>query len=99
MVTKNTPIDLFYPMNAKGKKAVPKVELNADEELLKLGKRLKELRIQRGYTSYEYFAYEHNISRAQYGRYEQGKDLRYSSLIKVISAFGMTLDEFFAEGF
>lgn len=70
-----------------------------DEVLQKLGKRIKQIRIAKGYSSYEYFAYEHNISRAQYGRYEKGEDLRFSTLAKVIHAFGMTMDEFFSEGF
>lgn len=64
-----------------------------------LAKRIKELRIKKGYSNYEYFAYEHGISRAQYGRYEKGEDLRFSSLMKLIEAFGMTPDEFFSEGF
>lgn len=68
-------------------------------ELQKLGNRIKQLRVQRGYTSYEYFAYEKNISRAQYGRYEKGEDLRYSSLIKVVKAFDMSMEEFFSDGF
>lgn len=70
-----------------------------EEILRKVGKRIKELRISKGYSSYEYFAYEHNISRAQYGRYEKGEDLRFSTLAKVINAFGMTMKEFFSEGF
>lgn len=74
-------------------------EFLKDEVLQKLGKRIKQIRISKGYSSYEYFAYEHNISRAQYGRYEKGEDLRFSTLAKVISAFGMTMKEFFAEGF
>jgi transcriptional regulator with XRE-family HTH domain len=65
------------------------------DTLKKLGKRLKELRIEKGYTNYEYFAFENNISRAQYGRYEQGQDLRLSSLLKVLKALGVTPDEFF----
>jgi len=64
-------------------------------DLINLGQRIKEIRISQGYTNYEYFAYEHNIPRSQYGRYEKGEDLRYSSLIKVIRAFGMTPEEFF----
>nr|WP_295875924.1 helix-turn-helix transcriptional regulator [uncultured Chitinophaga sp.] len=76
-----------------------KTTLDPDEQLVKLGARIKDLRIKAGYTSYEYFAYEHNIPRAQFGRYEQGKDLRFSSLVKVVSAFGMTMEEFFGEGF
>lgn len=73
--------------------------LNPDDQLQKLGERIKYLRTKAGYTSYEYFAYEHNISRAQFGRYEQGQDLRFSSLIKVVNAFGISLSEFFSEGF
>ncbi|GAA5036718.1 hypothetical protein GCM10011506_29860 [Marivirga lumbricoides] len=69
------------------------------EQLSKLGNRIKTLRIAKGYTNYEYFAYEHNIPRAQFGRYERGEDLRFSSLIKVVKAFDMTLTEFFQEGF
>lgn len=75
------------------------IELNSETELKRLGKRIKELRVKAGYTSYEYFAYEHDIPRAQFGRYEQGKDLRFSSLVKIANAFGMTLKEFFNEGF
>lgn len=89
-------------MKGKDKKSAKKpakTELDTDEQLQKLGERIKSLRIAKGYTSYEYFAYDHNISRAQFGRYEQGQDLRFSSLVKICNAFGMTLDEFFSEGF
>lgn len=48
---------------------------------------------------YKYFAYDHNISRAQFGRYEKGQDLRISSLIKIVNALEITLSEFFSEGF
>lgn len=86
-------------MQAKGKKNPHLPVLDTEEQLKKLGERIKSLRIQKGYTSYEYFAYEHGISRAQFGRYEQGQDLRFSSLVKLANAFGMTLAEFFSEGF
>lgn len=99
MVTQEKAIRLFYSMDARGKKKSAKSKLDIDDQLKRLGDRIKSLRIKKGYTSYEYFAYEHNISRAQFGRYEQGQDLRFSSLIKVVNAFGMTLDEFFNEDF
>lgn len=70
-----------------------------EDALKNLGGRIKQLRIKSGYTNYEYFAYENNISRAQYGRYERGEDIRFGTLIKIINAFGLTIDEFFAEGF
>ncbi|HKR04789.1 MAG TPA: helix-turn-helix transcriptional regulator [Bacteroidia bacterium] len=70
-----------------------------NKELTKLGNRIKALRIKMGYTNYEFFAYDHKISRAQYGRYENGEDLKYSSLVRIIKIFGMTQKEFFSEGF
>lgn len=70
-----------------------------DQELLKLGDRIKKLRIKKGYTSYEIFAFENGINRAQFGRYERGEDLRYSSLLKVCDALGVTIKEFFSDGF
>ena len=76
-----------------------KKPLNPDKELKKLGARIKQLRVKAGFTSYEYFAYEHEISRTQYARYEKGLDLRYSTLMKIISAHGLTVKEFFSEGF
>jgi hypothetical protein len=69
------------------------------DQLAKLGARIKALRIKSGYNSYETFAYDHGLPRAQYGRYEQGKDLRFSSLIKVIAALELSISKFFEEGF
>ena len=86
-------------MKAKDKKRPTKPELTAEEALKRLGNRIKGLRVKAGYSSYEYFAYEHNISRAQMGRYENGQDLRLSSLVKITNALGITLEEFFSEGF
>jgi transcriptional regulator with XRE-family HTH domain len=70
-----------------------------EEDLKKLADRIRSLRIEKGYSNYENFAYEHNIARAQYGKYEKGENLRYSSLMKVIRALGVSVKEFFSEGF
>lgn len=75
------------------------IGLNTEKELAKLGRRIKQLRIERGYTNYENFAFDHDIPRAQFGRYERGEDLRYLSLLKITKAFGISLKEFFGEGF
>lgn len=68
-------------------------------EIKKLAKRIKSLRIKKGYSSYEHFAFDNGIHRAQYGRYETGTDLQYTSLVRIARAFDMTLEEFFSEGF
>lgn len=80
---------------AKGQKE----QWDDEAYIQRLAQRIRTLRIEKGYTSHETFAYEHNIPRAQYGRYERGEDLRFSSLLKIVQAFDMTLEEFFSEGF
>ena len=82
---------------AKSEKKIKKD--STDIVLEKLGDRIRALRIAQGHTSHETFAYEHNINRVQYSRYERGEDLRFSTLIKIIQAFDMTMEEFFSEGF
>ena len=67
--------------------------LDAEEEIKKLGARLRHLRIKAGYTSAETFALEKGISRALYGRYERGKDLRFSTLIRLANCFGLPVEE------
>jgi transcriptional regulator with XRE-family HTH domain len=67
--------------------------------LTMLGNRIKMLRIEAGYSNYEYFAYDHNISRAQYGKYEKGANISFTTLLKIMKAHKMTIEEFFSEGF
>lgn len=87
------------------KKVVVKkeVKLNAEDQvelqIKNLGARIKQLRIAKGYTNAEFFAYDHKIYRSQYGKYERGEDLRFSSLIRIIQIHNLTLHEFFSEGF
>lgn len=79
------------PLTVKSKKD--------DPDLARLAKRIRALRIEKGYTNADFFAYENNITRTQYNRYENGENIKYTSLIKLIRAFGLTPKEFFAEGF
>ena len=73
--------------------------MDKSKEIKKLAKRIKSLRIKKGYSSYENFAFDKGIHRAQYGRYETGTDMQFTSLLKIAIAFDMTLEEFFSEGF
>lgn len=80
------------------KSAKEKAELLKKNQIdyKKIGKRIKELRIEAGYTSLEDFAHEHEIPRAQYGRYEQGVNMKFSSLLPIIRAHRITMQDFFA---
>ena len=89
----------YFPFFCIMKKKKVAIKKEPALEVLRMAKRLKELRMKEGFTSYEAFANEHGLSRAMYGRYEKGKDLRFSTLVKIVKAFDMTLEEFFSEGF
>lgn len=69
------------------------------KDVQKLAKRIKTLRTNQGYVNAEHFAFNHYFARSQYARYEQGEDLRFTSLLKLTRAFGITLEQFFSEGF
>lgn len=80
----------------KGKKSTKTSGDEFDEFLMNVGERLKKRRIKNGFTSYEQFAFEHNIGRAQYGKYERGtEDMRLSSLFKILKELDITWEEFF----
>jgi len=65
--------------------------------LVRVGKRLGELRKAKGYTSHETFAYDYEMPRVQYWRIEKGRaNLTLKSLIKILSIHKLTIEEFFA---
>lgn len=70
-----------------------------EKQLKNLGERIKTLRKNSGFSNYEQFAFTHEINRSQYGRYENGEDMRFSSLLRVLKALDISLEEFFQEGF
>ena len=63
--------------------------------LNKIGDRVKYYRKEAGYSNYEYFAYENNISRPQYGKYEAGANIQLNTLYKILKALKVTPEEFF----
>ena len=67
--------------------------------LKELGKRLKYFRKKAGYTNYNELASEIGISRSRYGSYENGGNIKFSTLVKILSHFKITLGDFFKEGF
>lgn len=73
---------------------------NHNPNLQKLGDRLKKLRIKKGYVSVEKFAFDNDLSRVLYSNYESGKgNITYKNLLKVTGALGISLKDFFSEGF
>lgn len=66
-------------------------------QLREVGTRLRAIRKARGYSNYDRFAYENDISRSQYGRYENGSDMHLSTLLKLLEAHGVTVQDFFSD--
>ncbi len=60
-----------------------------------IGQRLKSLRLDAGYKSYEVFAWENNLSRIQYWKMEKGTNCTLKSLFKVLKIHNLTYKEFF----
>jgi transcriptional regulator with XRE-family HTH domain len=73
--------------------------LDTGDQIKKLGERIRQLRKDAGYSNAEDFAYENSIPRSAYGRYEQGKNIEFTTLIRIVNCHGITLKEFFSEGF
>ncbi len=68
-----------------------------DKRILQIANRIKKLRKEQGYGSYEFFAWEHKMSRVQYWRMEKGTNFTIESLLRVLDAFDVSLEEFFKD--
>lgn len=68
----------------------------SDEEVLgAIGRRLVHLRKQAGYSSYETFAFDHQMARQQYWRMERGENISIKSLLKVLNVHKISIEDFF----
>ena len=63
--------------------------------IVSIGERIKSLRMNAGYKSYEVFAWENNLSRIQYWKKEKGTNCTLKSLDKVLKVHNLTYKEFF----
>lgn len=70
-----------------------------DANIRKLGEKIRELRLKAGYSSYETFALDHDLDRKQYWRMENGSNITFNSLLKVLKLHKKSLKDFFSKGF
>lgn len=63
----------------------------------KVSERIKELRINSGYSSYETFAFDKEINRVQYWRMENGGNITLKTFFKILEIHGLTPEEFFKD--
>ena len=70
----------------------------SEETLKKIGSKLRELRVKKGYSSYETFAFDNELSRMQYWRIEKGQtNITINSLIKILNIHDTSLKSFFED--
>lgn len=71
--------------------------MESEEMVLKeIGDRLKKLREAKGFTSYEHFAIEHDISRMHYWKIEKGKaNITIRTLLKILALHDISIQQFF----
>lgn len=76
---------------------MPEEATRPDPRLKLIAQKLKQLRIAKGYSSYEAFAFDHELPRVGYGRHEQGSNLTMNSLLRLLDIHQVNLSEFFAD--
>ncbi len=62
-----------------------------------IGEHLRSLRIEKGYSSAEIFAYEYDLNRVSYWRMEHGCNMTIRSLLNILNIHCLSLKEFFEE--
>jgi transcriptional regulator with XRE-family HTH domain len=66
-----------------------------DKRINLIADKIKQLRIDAGYSNYEEFAWEHSIGRMQYWNIEKGSNITLTTLFKILDAHELSMSEFF----
>jgi hypothetical protein len=69
----------------------------SDRWTVLIAERVKSLRKEAGYSSYETFANDHDLDRKQYWRVEAGANITIKTLIKILTIHKKDLSAFFKE--
>lgn len=68
-----------------------------EQNIQKVAERIKQLRIDGGYTSYENFSFDNEINRVQYWRVEKGQNITMKTFFKILEIHKITPEEFFKD--
>ena len=74
-----------------------KLDKDSEETILLIAEKIKILRKEKGYSSYETFAFDYNINRVQYHRIEKGQNITLKTLINVLKIHDLTIQDFFKD--
>lgn len=72
-----------------------KTDENKDPRIQEIARKIKQLRIDAGYTKAESFAYDNELNRVQYWRIESGANITLKTLLKILDIHQVSLSNFF----
>ena len=72
-------------------------EQEIDPRIMKMAAKLRKMRIEKGFSNYEYFAWDNEINRVQYWKVEKGTNMTMKTLLKILDIHGISLAEFFKD--
>jgi transcriptional regulator with XRE-family HTH domain len=68
-----------------------------DSRIKQIAEKIRALRIKKGYSNHEFFAWDNEINRVQYWKVEKGSNITIKTLLKILDIHGISLSEFFKE--
>lgn len=73
------------------------MQINGSDYINKIANKLKLLRINAGFSSYENFANAFDLDRKQYWRIEKGSNITINTLHKILSIHQISFSQFFED--
>lgn len=74
---------------------------NAEQNILlnidKVARKIKQLRKEKGFSSFEAFANEYGLDRVQYWRVEKGSNITLKTFFKLLEIHNITPQDFFKD--
>jgi transcriptional regulator with XRE-family HTH domain len=71
--------------------------MNNEVDIVKIGNKIRELRKKAGYTSYENFAFDNDLSPRYYWSVEKGRNMRLEYFLKILNIFKISPQDFFKD--
>ena len=68
-----------------------------DKTIKIIASKLKKIRIEKGFSSYENFAYQNDLPRVQYWRMEKGTNFTIKNLLRILEIHNITIEDFFKD--
>jgi len=78
-------------------KKEPNGQTELDPRIRKMAEKLRELRIGKGYSNHETFAWDNEINRVQYWKVEKGSNITIKTLLRLLDIHDISLSKFFKE--